>query len=61
MENKVVKVVKVNGAVVTVEECTSKKGNSYRAIFIHVNGAKIQVGFVNAFTELDLLKAGVKI
>lgn len=58
MENKVM--AKING-IVTVEECVSKKGNSYKAIFITVNGSKVQIGFVNAYTELDLLKAGVKI
>lgn len=58
MENKVM--AKING-IVTVEECVSKKGNPYKAIFITVNGSKVQIGFVNAYTELDLLKAGVKI
>lgn len=58
MENKVVKV----DGVVTVETLISKKTkNEYKAVFVTVNGRKVQVGFVNAFVELNLMKAGVKL
>lgn len=57
MENKVV--AKVNG-VVSIEECVSKKGNAYKAVFVTVNGRKIQVGFLNAFMEAYFMIAGIK-
>ena len=58
MEDK--KVVKVNGYV-TVETATSKKGNEYKAVYVTIGDKHIQLGFVNAFTELALIKAGVKL
>lgn len=54
------KVVKVNGTV-TVEEGISKKGNPFKAVYVTVNGTKVLVGFVNAYVELALIKAGVEI
>lgn len=57
MENEV---VKVNGTV-TVEKVISKKGNPFKAVYVTVNGKKVQVGFVNAYVELALIKAGVEI
>ena len=58
VENKVL--AKVNG-VISVEECVSKEGNVYKALFATVNGLKFRIGFFNDYIELNLLKAGVKI
>lgn len=58
MENKVI--AKFNGNV-TVEECVSRKGTPYKAVFIVVNGEKVQIGFVNVYTELAFVRAGVKL
>lgn len=58
MENKVVKV----DGVVTVETLVSKKKRKeYKAVFLTVNGQKLQVSFVNDYIELNLLKAGVRL
>lgn len=52
------RVVKVAGQI-TIEDCVSSKGNAYRAVFVTIDGKKIQVGFLNAQTELAFIYAGV--
>lgn len=58
MENKN-KVTRIENAQVDIFEGVSKKGNPYKAIDITVNGEKIRVGFVDAYKELALVRAGV--
>lgn len=58
MNEKVV--AKIENATLKVVEKTSKKGVPYYSIVAVVNGKEVQVGFVNAYTEVALCRAGVK-
>lgn len=53
-------VAKIENSTVKVVERTSKKGVPYYAIVAVVNGKEVQIGFVNAYTEVALSRAGVK-
>lgn len=48
-------------ATVVITERVSRKGNTYKAIDLIVNGKTVPVGFCDDSEELSLLKAGVKI
>lgn len=53
-------IAKMENCVVKVVEKTSAKGKPYTAVVAVINGKEVQLGFCNAFTELALVKAGVK-
>ena len=57
------KVLCKQNVVMTVEEKVSQKtGKPFKAVFVTLsNGEKINVGFVNVYTENAMLKAGLKI
>lgn len=48
--------------IITVEIAKSKKtGNDYKAVYLTINGVKVQLGFYNVYLENALLRAGVKV
>lgn len=53
-------VAKVDNVTMKVVEKESKGGKPYTAVIAVINGKEVQVGFVNAFTEVALSRAGVK-
>lgn len=46
---------------VFIKSQVSQGGKPYKVVVMVVNGKEVNLGFVNAYTELSLLKAGVKI
>lgn len=51
---------RVENCAIKVVERTAKSGKPYSVVVAVVNGKDVQLGFVNAYTELALVKAGVK-
>lgn len=54
-------VAEVKNVHITIEERVSAKTNkSYRVMCAVINGQKVDLGFVNVYSENALLRVGVK-